>query len=179
MTNQVKPQFEQRTYSCNIRLQGSIINTVPLERVTRDELKLLAYLHGSGAVADIKYLGMYPTPTFNPDEGAPQYVEDQMGEYLRLARKYDTIVNSGRGKVAVEKCFGVQLIDFDAVIDEVNAIDSVERAAAEAEARTEVSKAAEQREEERKRSQEAERPAGGHGPIGSALAASITERGRN
>lgn len=170
-------QYLQKSYSCQIRFLGNITNTVVLECVTLDELKLLAYLHGNEAVADIKHIGMRPTLTFNPDEGAPIYVQDQMGEYLRLARKYDTIVNSGRGKAAVEKCFGIQLVDFDSIINEVNAVDEVSRKAAEAEAKTEMSKAGEQRENERKATldQPPRNPIGGG--IGSRLAESIAGGG--
>lgn len=165
--------YLQKSYSCQIRFLGNITNTLPLECVTLDELKLLAYMHGNEAVADIKHLGMRPTLTFNPDEGAPIYVQDQMGEYMRLARKYDTIVNSGRGKAAVEKCFGIQLVNFDAIINELNAVDEVSRKAAEAEAKTEVSKSGEQRETERKKSADTPQDVARSGSIGSRLAESM------
>lgn len=174
-------QYLQKTYSCQVRLLGAITNTVPLEGVTRDELKLLAYIHGAEALANVEYLGMRPVLTFNPDEGSPVYVESQMDEYRRLARKYDTIVNSGRGKAAVEKCFGVQLLDFDAILDKESPIDVAERQAAEAEARTLVSLAGEQRERDRREgggavttSTATPPPIPAAGNIGSRLASTIT-----
>lgn len=181
MTKPVTP-YLQKTYSCTLRFLGSIINNVPLTGLTREELTLLAYLHGNEAVADIAYTGMKPVLTFNPDEGAPEYVASQMDEYRRLARKYDTIVNSGRGKAAVEKCFSIQLIDFDSIVDEVDAANSIDRAtleaerkAAEAEVKSEVSRAGEQREAERKATAEAEAARGGG--IGSRLASTIAGSG--
>lgn len=171
MANAAEQGFKQRIFSCEIRLQGSINNTVVLGSVTRDELKLLAYLHGAEALpADkIKYLGMFPVPTFNPDEGAPQYVASQDDEYRRLARKYDSLVNTGRGKEAVEKCFNVHLIDFDAIIDAVDPRDAADAAIAEAEARaaaTDIAAAGAQRDIERGKKAE-QVPQG----LGSAVAA--------
>jgi hypothetical protein len=160
-------------FACSVRLLGSQLNTVPLECVTRDELTLIAYIHGHEALADVRYLGQRQVPTFNPDEGAPEFVGSQDAEYRRLARKYDTIVNSGRGKAAVEKCFNVQLIDFDAVVSAVSAADEAERMAAEAEAKSLISAAGEQRESEIKREPEAKPPSGG---LGAAIASTFAGR---
>lgn len=171
--------FLQRTYSCLLRLRGDMNTSIPLSPVTKDELKLLAFLHGAEAVTEIKYLGTAAIPEWNPDEGAPKYVQGQDGEYRRLARKYDNIVNSGRGKMAVEKCFNTHLIDFDAIVEAVNPVDAIERQAAEAEAKSEISHAAELRKPPTGEGDASEGANPATGGLGAAVAATIANRSRN
>lgn len=115
--------MKQKMYDCTLRFRGEVIHTLPLERVTKDELRLLAFMHGAESVVELRYKG----------EGEIEGIKDQMDEYRRLARKYDTIVNSGRGKKWVEECFKTSITDFDSVIDDVAPQDAVAAAAEAAE----------------------------------------------
>lgn len=134
--------FTQKTYACVLRFKGDVQNTLPLAGVTKHELQLLAFMHGIGSVVEVRFTGLhqieFPTgdePTFN-EAGVPilRYVETEMEEFRRLARKYDTVVNSGRGRKAVEECFRTRIEDFDAIVAEVDARASMEKAAELAEA---------------------------------------------
>lgn len=149
MTEQVTPEgFKQSIFNCTMRFRGSVIHTMPLEGVTKDELKLLAFLHSVDSLPseEIKFVRKDVVVDRIEDDGTIIYVLSQDGEYRRLSRKYDTIVNSGRGKKYVETCFNTTLVDFGAVIDAVSPVDEMERRAAEAEAKTAVSEAAVERD---------------------------------
>lgn len=134
--------MEQKVYDATLRFKGDIHHQLPLSRVTKHELQLLAFMHGAAAIAEVKYVGKevvyLPIP-----EGATvaEAVVTEMGEFKRLAQKYDDIVNPGRGRKAVEACFHTRLEDFDAVVDEVDAREAVMRAAEEAEAKAAVAEA--------------------------------------
>lgn len=127
--------MKQKTYNCNLRFKGDILHQLPLQGVTRHELQFLAFLHGADAIADVRFAG--ESEVFMPlAEGAtePQLVANEMGEFKRLALKYDDIVNPGRGKKAVEACFHTRIDDFDAIVTEVDARESALAAADRAEA---------------------------------------------
>ena len=131
--------MEQKIYSATLRYKGDILHQLSLPHVTKHELQLLAFMHGAEAIADVKYVGKevvyLPLP-----EGATerQPVLSEMGEFKRLAQKYDDIVNPGRGRKAVEACFHTRLEDFEAIVAEVDAREAVMRAAEEAEAKAAV-----------------------------------------
>jgi hypothetical protein len=128
--------MKQKTYSCVLRFKGGVIHTVPLEAVTKSELQLLAFLHGVDAVVEIKYVGDREFYFPAGDEGMePTLVKSEREELRRLARKYDNVVNSGRGRKAVETCFHTTLDDFDSVVAEVDALAAIDSAAQAAEAK--------------------------------------------
>lgn len=142
--------YLQRTYTCVLRFKGLILHAVPLAEVTRDELKLIAFLHGADAVAELRFIGereVVARMEDTADGPRPVFVTSQMDEFRRLARKYDSLVNSGRGQRAVEDCFKTRIIDLDSVVEEVDAVDAVERRAAEADAKAEIQAAAKRRAE--------------------------------
>lgn len=128
--------MEQKTYSCVVRLKGDLNHTIPLELVTLDELKLLAFIHGPAAVplSEVRSKGVAKIIMETAEDGTVAYVMSQMQEYIRLARKYDDIVNSGRGRKKVEDCFKTRLDDFDAIIAELDPLAAMENVAAQADA---------------------------------------------
>jgi len=140
--------YLQKTYTCVLKFKGEQLHSVPLEEVTLDELRLLAYIHGGGSIDSIRTTGMKRIVSHTTEGGDPVYVENQGDEYKRLARKYDQLVNSGRGKKMVEACFNTHLIDFENVIEEVDAVGQVEALAAVAEAKAQVAQAAALRPED-------------------------------
>lgn len=81
-----------KLYNCEVRLGGSLLQTVPRQRVSEKELDLLRRIHGADALANV-------TPV-----GEVEIVERD--ELLRLARAYN--------KQKVEECFQVRLDEFDA-----------------------------------------------------------------
>lgn len=175
--NQEAPEgFTQRVYNCLMVLRSrlapseAVTHTIPLERVTRDELKLLAFIHGVDAVPGnhISFVGTERVVDHVDDAGVIHYVESAQGEYRRLARKYDTIVNSGRGRKYVEECFNTTLMDFGAVIEKVDPIVEMEKRAAEAEAKTAMSEA-EQKRQERLRANPQESAVAVGGDVGTRL----------
>lgn len=132
---EVVEEFKQKTYNCVLKFRGEQLHSMPLEGVTKHELQLLAFIHGADAVAELRVAGPQRIVSRYTEGGDPIYVDNEMGEYERLARKYDTIVNSGRGKKAVEECFRVRLTGFENVIEQISAVDAMEAKAAEAEAK--------------------------------------------
>lgn len=138
--------MDQKTYSCVLRFRGELLHSVPLSCVTKHELQLLAFMHGAEAIAELKFIKSQPV--FHPanEAGEAEIVKSEMDEFKRLARKYDTLVNSGRGKKAVEECFRTRIEDFDAIVAEVDARDAMAKAAEEAEAQAAVTDAAKNRE---------------------------------
>lgn len=46
-----------KLYDCKVRLQGSVLNEVPKQRVTAPEIEMYRALHGGDAVVDIKEVG--------------------------------------------------------------------------------------------------------------------------
>lgn len=76
--------------NCTIRLGGELLHTVPKERVSEREIRLLKHIHGSDAVVDVKHIGDIEVPAND--------------EYKRLARFYSL--------KAVEECFDVRIDDF-------------------------------------------------------------------
>lgn len=139
--------MDQKTYSCVLRFKGELLHSKPIDCATKHELQLLAFMHGGESVVDIKFLKSQPV-YFPPEEGQePRLVKSEMDEYKRLARNYDTLVNSGRGRKAVEECFRIRIEDFDSIVAEVDARESVARQAEEAEARAAIAEAAKNRPE--------------------------------
>lgn len=131
--------MKQKIYNCMLRFKGAILHQLPVNGATMAELKLLAFMHGDGAIADLKFVGMQEVyfPKGEAEE-KPRLVESEMDEYKRLALKYEHIVNPGRGRKAVETCFSVRLEDFDAMVAEVDARDAVAQAAEAAEAKAAI-----------------------------------------
>lgn len=137
--------YKQKTYDCIFRHGGSLLHSMPLQGVTRDELKLLAYVHGQDSVTAIAFKGerqmfmFVRAPEGHKKEG--QEVEmpvlSQEEEYKRLARKYDTLSDLdgiGRGRRYVESCFKVRLDDMDdGMFKDVDPVAAIEEAAARAE----------------------------------------------
>lgn len=174
--------MKQKVYKCVIRLRGELINTVPLEGVTKDELRLLAFIHGTEAIpsSELKYLGEQEVfyEEASTDDGAvmKRMVESQMDEYRRLARKYDSLVSTGRGKTLVEECFKTRLDDFDNLVNVESAEEFADRVAKEAEAKLEIAAGGEAKAEAMRTHDAAITQ---HGAIGSKLAESVSQRGRN
>ena len=46
-----------KTYSCKLRLDGSVLNEVPKDEVTASEIEMLRALHGSDAIVNLKDVG--------------------------------------------------------------------------------------------------------------------------
>ena len=46
-----------KTYSCKVRLGGSVMHEVPKDEVTAAEVTILRYIHGDDAVLEIKPVG--------------------------------------------------------------------------------------------------------------------------
>lgn len=129
--------MKMRTYSCVLVSKKNKEHEVPLSGVTKQELQLLAFIHGieSLPTARIRSLGLNDVLVRRgktPEENV--YVESEMDEYQRLATKYESLVNPGRGKTYVETCFNVKLTGFDHILEEVNALDAMEQAARDADA---------------------------------------------
>lgn len=152
--------LKQKIYNCTLRFKGEMLHSVPLERVTRDELKLLAFMHGPESIppAEIVPLGTEVVLDHEDEHGEKHYVQSQVGEYLRLARKYDSRVNSGRGRINVEKCFNTTLVDFGAVIEAVDPIAAIDRAADAADAKAALAEAGVQRAQTMKQPEDAPPP---------------------
>jgi hypothetical protein len=133
--------YLQKTYDCILRFRGNINNSVPLFGITKHELQLLAFMHGVEALppTDIRARGekviVDEMATAIREDGVVITVKNERDEFQRLARKYDLVVDTGRGKKAVEECFRVRLDGFDNIIEEVNPLDAMEKAAADAEAK--------------------------------------------
>lgn len=126
--------FTQKTYSCVLRFQGSMNHAVPMELVTKHELQLLAFMHGTGSVVELRGRGEREMSFPEDADGKSRPVASEMDEFRRLAMKYDTLVNSGRGKKAVEVCFHTRIEDFGAIITEVDAREAILAAADAADA---------------------------------------------
>lgn len=141
--------MEQKIYSCVLRFKGDMLHSIPKEEITKHELQLLAFIHGTPAIAELRYLRtgrvIDTFLTTARDDGQVVYVESEMDEFKRLARQYDTIVNSGRGRKAVEECFRIRIEDFDSIVAEVDAVDAMEKKAAEAEAKAALQNGGESR----------------------------------
>jgi hypothetical protein len=132
--------MEVKTYSCVVKPTKNPLHEVPMQRVTKQELQLLAFIHGVEALPmdRVKYLGKRPmvmTTRLEDDtdkNGAiitrrvPVYVNSEMDEYRRLVLKYDTRVNPGRGKQYVQDCFKVVIDGFDHLMGEIDALSAVE-----------------------------------------------------
>ena len=126
--------MEMRTYDCVLVSQKNKDHKIPLTAVTKQELQLLAFIHGPSCipVETIKPRGP-ETVSYRNKDGVRVQVESEMDEYMRLALKYDQFVNPGRGKKYVEDCFKVTLGGFDAILSEINAIDAMDAAVTQAE----------------------------------------------
>lgn len=144
--------MDQKTFSCVVRLKGELHHSIPLDLVTLDELKLLAFIHGPEALptADIRAKGPQKIIFETEEDGNVIYVETQMQEYMRLSRKYDNIVNSGVGRKRVEECFKTRLDDFDALVAAIDPVSAMEQAAAQAEAAAALEEAGMSREAARR-----------------------------
>jgi hypothetical protein len=129
----------QKIYDCTLilwapHLQGAPlpINTRPLSGVTRDEIKLLASIHGADRITNIVARGEGEVMMLVPNEHGKTVlvpVKSQMDEYKRLAAKYDTkaAVNEAQtGRFRVEKCFNVKLDDFDDLMETLDAAETLE-----------------------------------------------------
>lgn len=122
--------LQMRTYECVLVSMKNKDHKLPLVGVTKQELQLLAFIHGVDCVPvdSIKPLGTNPVRMGRTPEGEPIYVKSEMDEYMRLATKYDQFVNPGRGKKYVEDCFKVTLGGFDAILSEINALEAMDAA---------------------------------------------------
>jgi hypothetical protein len=133
--------YKLKTYACVLVSKKNPKHETPIECATLKEIQLLAFIHGveSLPTARIKPLGERQIPMSRDAAGNVIYVSNETDEYQRLAAKYETRVNPGKGKKYVEDCFKVTLGGFDHIIQEVNAIEAIESAVNQAE-RDEASK---------------------------------------
>lgn len=143
---EAKP-YLQKTYDCVFRHGGNLFHSMPLSGVTRDELKLLVFIHGRASVdpSSVRYAGerqvtmRVRAPDGHDREGQEIEVPvlSQEDEYRRLSMKFDVFSDLdgiGRGRRYVEDCFKVRLDDFgDNVFSEVDPIAEIEAAATRAE----------------------------------------------
>lgn len=146
---ETQAQYPQKLYSLIFRHGGNVLHTMPLHNLTREEVKLLAFIHGGDAVdtASIKFTGQRQiTMHVRAPEGHERQGQEievpvlsQMDEYKRLALKYDVFSDLdgiGRGRRYVEECFGVRLDNMDdSIFEEVDPIAAAEAAMAAAEAK--------------------------------------------
>lgn len=81
-----------RIINCAVILgDGEVLHTVPKQRVTELELRILRVIHGGDRITNIQHIGdIHAT---------------EQSEHLELAKKY--------GRKIVEDTFGVELIGFD------------------------------------------------------------------
>lgn len=149
---ETKP-YLQKTYDCVFRHGGNLLHSMPLNGITRDELKLLVFVHGRSSIdpSSVKFAGEREmsmnirAPDGHDREGQEITVpvRSQEDEYRRLSLKYDTFTDLdgiGRGRRYVEACFRVRLDDFgDDLLAEVDPIAEIEAAAARAELKTTAS----------------------------------------
>lgn len=138
--------YKQKRYNVMFAVtqdvSGRPLHTIPLQRITRDELKYLAFTHGATSIVagGITFVGeevvMY---SGRGDDGKEVFipVRSQMEEYMRIARKYDMtseLIGVGKSRDRVEACFKVRLDDFDdSVLTAVDPLVTAENMAAQAE----------------------------------------------
>lgn len=139
--NQAAPEgalfslFDTTLYFKN-SINETKIHSIPLTRVTKQEIQFLAFLHGHDAIrsAEVKFVGKDVVPLERSVEaGIISYCKSDRDDLKRIARKYDKIVDPGIGKTRVEACFNVRLDGFENVIEEVNAVEMAGAAAERAE----------------------------------------------
>ncbi len=89
-----------KLYNCVVRLGGSLLHTVPKQRISGEEVRLLRHLHGDDAIAEIKEIAAV-TETRRTDE------------LCDLADRYSSDPTKIDGRKLVEKVFNTVLADFD------------------------------------------------------------------
>lgn len=162
--------MKQKTYDCTLRFLGQIHHQLPLEGVTRHELQLLAFMHGGESIVDVKFAG--EREVFLPlieGQTEAKLVRSEMDEFKRLARKYDNLVNPGRGKKAVEECFHTRIDDFEEFVKEVDAREAALAAADAAEAEAAIKAGADAHNAVEKQIEEVARQTG-MPPVGARFA---------
>lgn len=90
-----------KVYNCVVRLGGSLLHTVPKERISGEEVRLLKAIHGDDAIANLKEIGHL--------DG---WARDD--ELNMLADRYSQEPDKRDGRRLVEKVFGTLLTNFDA-----------------------------------------------------------------
>ena len=90
-----------KVYNCVVRLGGSLLHTVPKERISGEEVRLLKSIHGDDAIANLKEIGHL--------DG---WARDD--ELNMLADRYSQEPDKRDGRRLVEKVFGTLLTNFDA-----------------------------------------------------------------
>lgn len=122
------------------------VHSLPIRRVTKQELQFLAFLHGHECFKEneivfigkdrvVLQAGSPPLPNGEPDpNGTPTlYCQSDRDDLKRIARKYDKIIDPGVGVKRVEACFGVRLDGFENMVETVNAKEAAGAAAERAE----------------------------------------------
>ena len=93
-----------KVYNCVVRLGGSLLHTVPKERISGEEVRLLKAIHGDDAIANLKEIGHL--------DG---WARDD--ELNMLADRYSQEPDKRDGRRLVEKVFGTLLTNFDGDLD--------------------------------------------------------------
>jgi len=87
-------------YNCQVRLGGSLLHTVPKERISGEEVRILRSLHGDDSIVELREVGKAGNWT-------------RQEELNSLADRYSSEPDKRDGRRLVEKVFGVALDDFD------------------------------------------------------------------
>lgn len=138
------PKF--KVYDCMFHHGGNLLHSMPLTGITREELKLMVFIHGRDAVppSSVKFAGerhifmrVRSTEGERIGQEVDVAVQNVQDEYKRLAKKYEVLSDLdgvGRGRRYVEECFKVRLDDIeDSMFTEVDPIAAIEEAAARSE----------------------------------------------
>jgi hypothetical protein len=100
-----------KLYNCVVRLGGSLLHTVPKQRISGEEVRLLRHLHGDDAIAEIKEIAAV-TETLRKDE------------LCDLADRYSSDPTKLDGRKLIEKVFNTVLADFDTWLADKEAAES-------------------------------------------------------
>lgn len=87
-------------YNCMVRLGGSLLHTVPKQRISGEEVRLLRHLHGDDAIVELREVGIAQDWSRNEELNV-------------LADRYSSEPDKKDGRKLVEKVFGTSLDDFD------------------------------------------------------------------
>ena len=87
-------------YNCMVRLGGSLLHTVPKQRISGEEVRLLKHLHGDDAIVELREVGIAQDWTRNEELNV-------------LADRYSSEPDKKDGRKLVEKVFSITLDDFD------------------------------------------------------------------